>query len=71
MSHKDLSMVPNVEEILRSWARDPSTFKMADEKVSQYLNAFRDRAIELNDVNLNGLLEEFRATWDMLASELR
>lgn len=70
-SHKDLSMVPTVEEILRSWARDPSTFKMADEKVSQYLNAFRDRAIELNDVNLNGLLEEFRATWDTLASELR
>lgn len=70
-SHKDLSMIPTVEEILRSWARDPSTFKMADEKVSQYLNAFRDRAIELNDANLNGLLEEFRANWDTLASELR
>jgi hypothetical protein len=70
-SLSDLTMAPTLEEILRAWARDPSTFKAADEKVSQYLSAFRDRALEVNDPEAIVLLEKFRETWDRLASEFR
>jgi hypothetical protein len=67
----DLKMAPTVEEVLRAWAKDPSTFKEADERVTQYVNAFQERALETDDKSAMKLLEEFRQMWTTLASELR
>jgi hypothetical protein len=67
----DLKMAPTVEEVLRAWAKDPSTFKEADERVTQYMKAFQERALETDDKSAMKLLEEFRQMWTTLASELR
>ena len=66
----DLNMAPTVEEVLRGWAKDPSTFKEADRRVAQYMNAFQERALETDDKGAIKLLEDFRQMWTTLASEL-
>lgn len=67
----DVGLMPTVEEILRSWARDSSAFDEADEKVKAYLNELERRAVENGAADDIELLKKFRNTWDTLASELR
>lgn len=61
---------PTVEDILRSWARDPSAFRATDEKVKAYLHELERIAV----ANRRGeavRLQAFRQTWESLATELR
>jgi hypothetical protein len=62
---------PSVEEILRSWSRDPSSFAAADDKVRAYLGELERRADESGATADSALLKAFRRTWNTLASELR
>jgi hypothetical protein len=62
---------PSVEEILRSWSRDPSSFAAADDKVRAYLGELERRAEESGATADSALLKAFRRTWNTLASELR
>ena len=67
----DVGLMPTVEEILRSWARDSSAFVSADEKVQAYLQELERRAKE-NSANADvKLLQDFQRTWNTIASELR
>lgn len=70
-SNSDVGLMPTVEEILRSWARDSSAFDEANEKVKAYLNELERRAVENGAADDIELLRKFRNTWDTLASELR
>jgi len=66
----DAGSIPTVEEILRSWARDSSAFLSADDKVQTYLHELERRAKENGaDADVK-LLQDFRQTWNTLASEL-
>jgi hypothetical protein len=67
----DLGDVPNIEEILRSWARDPAGFASADQKVTAYLAELERRANESGSAADAKILKKFRETWDTLARELR
>lgn len=67
----DSGLVPTVEEILRCWARDSSTFRAVDEKVKTYLSELVRRADERAAVTDSEMLKTFRQTWNVLASELR
>jgi len=67
----DEGVGPSVEEILRSWSRDPSSFVAADDKVRAYLSELLRRADETGAAADAALLKAFRHTWDTLASELR
>jgi hypothetical protein len=67
----DIGVMPTVEEILRSWARDSSGFAAADEKVKAYLGELERRAHESGAVADVTFLKAFRQTWDTLALELR
>jgi hypothetical protein len=66
----DVGLMPTVEEILRSWARDSSAFCAADKKVQTYLVELERRAQENAAVADVDLLKAFRQTWSALASEL-
>jgi len=67
----DVGLMPTVEEILRAWARDPSAFISADEKVKSYLHELERRAKENGATADVELLDNFQRTWNTLASELR
>ncbi len=62
---------PSIEEILRSWSRDPSSFAAADDKVRSYMGELQRRAAETGATADFALLEAFRHTWDVLALEFR
>jgi hypothetical protein len=70
-SFSEAGIGPSVEEILRSWSRDPSSFAAADDKVKAYLGELERRADERGATSDAELLKAFRQTWDTLASELR
>ncbi len=67
----DEGVGPTVEQILRAWARDPSSFAAADDKVKAYMGELQRRAAETGAAADSALLEMFRQTWDALALELR
>jgi hypothetical protein len=67
----DIGLIPTVEEILRSWARNSSVFDSADEKVKTYLKELENRAHENGAAADVEMLQKFRQTWDILALELR
>jgi hypothetical protein len=67
----DTSILPTVEEILRSWARDSAAFVLADKKVKTYLSELERRADEGGAVADAQLLKTFRQTWDAFALELQ
>jgi hypothetical protein len=64
-------VLPTVEEILKSWARDPESFRTADQKVSLYLVELQRRAEESQNIADRELLNIFQRTWESLAAELR
>jgi len=66
----DRHLAPTVEEILRSWARDPSAFKTANAKVQTYLTELERRAEERTATEDTALLRQFRSLWMTLSSEL-
>ena len=70
-SGADLESMLTIEEILRSWARDPSAFVTADKKVTTYLKELERRADESASPSDIELLKRFRQTWETLGSELR
>jgi len=67
----NVGFMPTVEEILRSWARDPSAFFNADQKVKDYLTELERRAKESGATDDAELLGKFRRTWETLAAELQ
>jgi hypothetical protein len=67
----ELPAVPTVEEILKSWARDPDAFAEVDKNVSRYLGELERRAVEQNAETDLALLTDFRECWTQLASSLR
>jgi hypothetical protein len=62
------SMVPTLEEILRSWARNPAAFAEADSMVTDYLEEMECRATAEADLRM---LSEFRKTWSTIVSGLK
>jgi hypothetical protein len=66
-----LDLVPTLEEILKAWARDPSAFVSADEKVRSYFHEIERHARENGAAADVEMLEGFRRTWETLAAELR
>ncbi|MGG5823636.1 phospholipase D family protein [Falsiroseomonas sp. HW251] len=58
-----------VEEILRSWARDPSAFRLTDQRMRDYLQEVILR-VDPADAKSAALLRDVGAAWDMLRSEL-
>jgi hypothetical protein len=67
----DLGSMPTVEEILRAWARDASSFRTADQKVKTYLSELERRAAETEAPSDLELLRIFRKTWETLSGELQ
>lgn len=66
----EIETMPSVEEILRCWARDTSSFVNADEKVKSYLSELERRADDNGATQDADLLKKFRHTWESLALEL-
>jgi hypothetical protein len=62
------SMVPTLEEILRSWARNPAAFAEADSRVTDYLGEMERRATADADLKV---LSDFRKTWSTIVSGLK
>jgi hypothetical protein len=71
VSAVDAGIMPTVEEILRSWARDSDGFAVADKRVKTYLTELERRAAEGGESADVEMLKTFRHTWDTLASELQ
>jgi hypothetical protein len=69
--HLASGLMPTIEEILRSWARDRSAFLSADLKVKHYLGELERRAEESEAAADAELLRKFQRTWETLALELR
>jgi hypothetical protein len=67
----DDSVGPTIEEILRAWALNPSSFIAMDEKVKAYMGELQRRAYESGAVADSELLKAFHLTWNELAAELR
>jgi hypothetical protein len=67
----EIEAMPTVEEILRSWARGPSSFAAADEKVRAYLAELERRTEDRGEKEDTELLKRFRRMWESLAVELR
>jgi hypothetical protein len=67
----DTGIMPTIEEILRSWARDSDAFAAADKRVKTYLTELERRADEGGTTADVELLKTFRQTWDTFASELQ
>jgi hypothetical protein len=67
----EIGVMPTIEEILRSWAKDPSAFLDVDQKVRTYLTELQRRAAEGGAVDDVQLLNKFQKTWDTLAVGLR
>ncbi len=66
----DLSSLPTVEEMLGGWAKDPSAFHSANEKVKALLPAFHQNAIDREATKDIELLRQFELSWMSLAGEL-
>lgn len=61
-------MVPTLEEILRSWARNPAAFAEADSMVTDYLGEMERRATADDDLTV---LSTFRKTWSAIVTGLK
>ena len=61
-----LDATPTIEEILKAWARAPQAFAVADVRVTSYLAAQRDRALESGRKDDVRLLNDFSELWQTL-----
>lgn len=61
---------PTIEEVLRSWSRDPNSLKLIDSKVRHFLKLYQeqnDSEVPAEDL---AIVEEFHQTWQILRGEL-
>jgi hypothetical protein len=63
------SALPTLEEILAAWARDPDKFREIERRVSQYLPAVLEHAIQ-EEPQAAELLRSFDDLWRKLRSGL-
>lgn len=61
---------PTMEEVLRSWSRDPASLKLIDRKVNHFLKIFREQPNSELPADDRAVIEEFHQTWQILRREL-
>ncbi len=61
---------PTIEEVLKSWSRDPGEVAAVDRKVRHYLKLMADQEDIERDPDENEALAVFEKTWKVLRQEL-
>lgn len=61
---------PTMEEVLRSWSRDPSSLKLIDRKVRHFLKLYKEQADSELSAEDRAVVAEFHQTWQILRREL-
>ena len=61
---------PTMEEVLRSWSRDPSSLKLIDRKVRHFLKLYQEQTDSELPADDREVVEEFHQTWQILRREL-
>lgn len=61
---------PTIEEVLKSWSRDPSSLALVDKRVRQYLKLYEQQAdLELT-TDERKTVADFHATWQVVCRSL-
>lgn len=61
---------PTIEEVLKSWSRDPSSLTLIDKKVRQYLKLYEQQTdLELTPGERK-VVADFHATWQVVSRSL-
>lgn len=61
---------PTLEEVLKSWSRDPASLVVIDKKIRHYLKLYQEQTeVEQSDEE-RLVVEEFHNTWQVLRREL-
>ena len=61
---------PTIEEVLRSWSRDPSSLKLIDRKVRHFLKLYQEQPNSELSADDRAVVSEFHQTWQILRREL-
>lgn len=61
---------PTLEEVLKSWSRDPSSLTMIDKKVRQYLKIYGQQADSELTKEDRKVVADFHATWQVVCRSL-
>jgi hypothetical protein len=61
---------PTLEEILKSWSRDPVNLELVDKKVCSYMNRIEKQDEKLTNTREYAELREFNETWSLIKLEL-
>jgi hypothetical protein len=61
---------PTIEEVLRSWTRDPSSLALIDKKVRQYLKLYEEQVDGEMTPEERAVVSEFHMTWQVLRRSL-
>lgn len=61
---------PTIEEVLRSWSRDPASLKLIDRKVRHFLKLYQEQPDSELSADDRAVVAEFHQTWQVLRREL-
>ncbi len=61
---------PTIEEVLKSWSRDPESLVFIDKKVRHYLKLYQEQSDIERTAEERSVVEEFQKTWQVLRQEL-
>jgi len=61
---------PTIEEVLKSWSRDPSSLNLIDKKVRQYLKLYEQQTDSELTTEERKVVADFHATWQVVCRSL-
>ncbi|MBW3596067.1 MAG: phospholipase D family protein [Planctomycetes bacterium] len=61
---------PTIEEVLKSWSRDPGSLAFVDRKLQHYLKLYREQDDAERTEAEQRVIEEFHQTWQVIRREL-
>jgi len=61
---------PTIEEVLKSWSRDPSSLSLVDKKVRQYLKLYEQQTDSGLTADDRKAVMDFHATWQVVCRAL-
>lgn len=61
---------PTIEEVLKSWSRDPSSLTLIDKKVRQYLKLYEQQTDSELTTDERKAVADFHATWQVVSRSL-
>jgi hypothetical protein len=61
---------PTIEEVLKSWSRDPASLTLIDKKVRQYLKLYEQQTDSELTADERKVVADFHATWQVVCRSL-